>query len=338
MNLGENIVRLRKERGLTQEQLAKLLNVTVGAVSKWENDNNRPDIELLPILADVFQVSIDTLLCYEKAYKDLEVNLNKMKRLLLLEKYDEVIEIGLRCLRRYPNDFQLNKLIADSYYSLFFSMKMELGEDKKESAIYFYERCIELIDLKKEPEITEEFLYIQIATLCMWDEKGLERANKIIDKYNDAGKYDNLYASCLFRMGRQEEARKVVVHHSVANQIFCFNDFTTLADMYEQAQDYLTAILFLEAEVKAYEVFMKEEGSYADRAYAGQAYIIAGLYGKINDCEKQKEWLKKAKSHAIKYMENPSLEIASMKFCEGVEGRMIDNFGTALENLLEMDI
>ncbi len=337
MRLGENIVRLRKERGLTQEQLAKLLNVTVGAVSKWENGNNRPDIELLPILADVLQVSIDALLGYEKAYKNLEENITRMKELLLEEKYDAVTEIGMNCLRRYPNDFRLNKLIADACYSQYFSMGMEQAEEKKENALYFYERCIELYDAKKNTDITEETLNIQIATLCMWDKEGAERALRIIDTYNDAGKYDNLRASCLLQMGRNEEARKIVVHHAVANQIFCFNDFTTLAGMAEKEQDYESAVRFLEAEVRTFEVFMKEEASYADRAFAGQAYIIAGLYEKMNQKEKQNEWLKKAGQHAAKYNSSPSMEIASMRFCEGVEGRMIDNFSQTLKLLAEQE-
>lgn len=69
MKLNENIAKLRKERGLTQEQLANLLNVSVAAVSKWETGSNRPNLELLPDLAEVFQVSIDALIGYENPIK-----------------------------------------------------------------------------------------------------------------------------------------------------------------------------------------------------------------------------------------------------------------------------
>ena len=44
LKLCENIRKLRKEKGLTQEKLAEILAVSVGAVSKWENGNNTPDI------------------------------------------------------------------------------------------------------------------------------------------------------------------------------------------------------------------------------------------------------------------------------------------------------
>ncbi len=59
--LGSNIMRLRKENDLTQEQLANGLGITYQAVSKWETGVSSPDIDLLPLLADVFEVSIDEL-------------------------------------------------------------------------------------------------------------------------------------------------------------------------------------------------------------------------------------------------------------------------------------
>ena len=58
--LSERIVELRKERGLTQEQLGQLVGVSAQAVSKWEK-GGAPDVELLPALADRLEVSIDAL-------------------------------------------------------------------------------------------------------------------------------------------------------------------------------------------------------------------------------------------------------------------------------------
>ena len=59
--LGKNIMQLRKDSGLTQEQLATALGISYQAVSKWENGNSCPDISALPLLADLFSVSIDSL-------------------------------------------------------------------------------------------------------------------------------------------------------------------------------------------------------------------------------------------------------------------------------------
>lgn len=60
--LGRRIARLRLARTATQERLAKELNVSPQAVSKWENDVNYPDISLLPDLARFLGVSVDELL------------------------------------------------------------------------------------------------------------------------------------------------------------------------------------------------------------------------------------------------------------------------------------
>ena len=60
-NIGVHIKHFRKERGMTQEEVAKRLGVSGQAVSKWENHINAPDISLLPSIAALFGVSIDML-------------------------------------------------------------------------------------------------------------------------------------------------------------------------------------------------------------------------------------------------------------------------------------
>lgn len=65
--LGNTIMKYRKKLGLTQEQLAQRLEVTNQAVSKWETDQCCPDVQLLPKLADVLGISLDTLFGREAA-------------------------------------------------------------------------------------------------------------------------------------------------------------------------------------------------------------------------------------------------------------------------------
>ena len=62
----ENFSALRKEKGLTQADVAEALHVSPQAVSKWENGDSMPDISLLPDIAQLFGVSIDALLGVEK--------------------------------------------------------------------------------------------------------------------------------------------------------------------------------------------------------------------------------------------------------------------------------
>ncbi len=65
-SLGTFIAFLRKEKHLTQKQLAELLNVSDKTVSHWECDETSPDISLLPELAELLGVTVDELLKGEK--------------------------------------------------------------------------------------------------------------------------------------------------------------------------------------------------------------------------------------------------------------------------------
>ena len=62
MTIGKRIALLRKEKGLTQEELANHMGVSPQAGSKWENDQTCPDISALPRLARLLGVSVDELL------------------------------------------------------------------------------------------------------------------------------------------------------------------------------------------------------------------------------------------------------------------------------------
>lgn len=59
MEFNEQIKRLRKENNLTQEEMAKKLNVTRQAISNWENNRNLPDFEMIILIAETFGVSLD---------------------------------------------------------------------------------------------------------------------------------------------------------------------------------------------------------------------------------------------------------------------------------------
>ena len=60
--LGMMISSLRKEKGMTQLQLAEKMGVTDKAVSKWERDLSMPDLNSIPKLAEIFEISVDDLM------------------------------------------------------------------------------------------------------------------------------------------------------------------------------------------------------------------------------------------------------------------------------------
>ena len=66
IKIGKFIAALRKERGLTQEQLGEKLGVTNKTISRWENGNYMPDVEMLSMLSKEFGVSINELISGER--------------------------------------------------------------------------------------------------------------------------------------------------------------------------------------------------------------------------------------------------------------------------------
>ena len=84
--IGTQIAKLRKERNITQEELAKNLDISAQAVSKWENGGS-PDLELLPKIADYFETTIDYLFGRGKARMESGFTQNDfLERLDALQK------------------------------------------------------------------------------------------------------------------------------------------------------------------------------------------------------------------------------------------------------------
>ena len=84
--LGMMISSLRKEKGMTQLELAEKMGVTDKAVSKWERDLSFPDINSIPKLAEIFEVSVDELMQVKSETKE---NIGK-------NKIEEIIDTALK--------------------------------------------------------------------------------------------------------------------------------------------------------------------------------------------------------------------------------------------------
>ncbi len=82
--IGNRIHTLRKEQGLTQDQLADKLAITYQAVSKWENGVACPDIMMIPQIADIFHVSIDSL------FREVSLEQPSLKREIDEEGFKDV--------------------------------------------------------------------------------------------------------------------------------------------------------------------------------------------------------------------------------------------------------
>ena len=83
MNLGENLFNLRKEKGLSQEEVAEKLNVTRQTVSKWETNQSTPDFDKIIPICELYGITTEELLQgkrFEKSFNEMSTNDIKRKR------------------------------------------------------------------------------------------------------------------------------------------------------------------------------------------------------------------------------------------------------------------
>jgi len=121
LNLGNHIRTNRRRMNLTQEQLAEKFGTSAQAVSRWENGTTYPDLEMLPMIASFFGVSIDTLLgCTEEEKKARCDELtNELKNAIHKKDTEKLIET-LREIRRNLREYNYYwfwGLFNDLFYS-----------------------------------------------------------------------------------------------------------------------------------------------------------------------------------------------------------------------------
>ena len=94
MQLGQVIRKYRKQKKLTQEEMAFRLGVTAPAVNKWERGVSLPDITLLAPIARLLGITTDELLSFREELTDEEINdiINQADRLIEEKSYEEVFD------------------------------------------------------------------------------------------------------------------------------------------------------------------------------------------------------------------------------------------------------
>lgn len=109
IHFGENIHKLRTERGMTQERLADFLGVSFQAVSKWERGETVPDLFMLPVIASFFGVTTDYLLGLDKSEQEKEIQdyIDLYSKLWQQAKYENVLKTMKQAIKEYPAEYSL---------------------------------------------------------------------------------------------------------------------------------------------------------------------------------------------------------------------------------------
>ena len=142
MSIGTTIKKLRRDRNITQEQLAEMLGVSTNAVSQWECEKTAPDISHLPILSNIFEVSADVLLEIDisKSKKQNEINefMAKYSEFFCQGKTEERLKLCREIQKKYPNDetvrYNLMRALQNCHIDESFDEIVMLGEQLLQSA------------------------------------------------------------------------------------------------------------------------------------------------------------------------------------------------------------
>lgn len=104
MKINEVIREKRKELFLTQEQIAERLGVSTPAVNKWEKGITYPDITLLPALARLLKIDLNTLMCFHENLTDMEIEnfVNEVDIVVQEQGYKKGFQMAMDKIQEYP--------------------------------------------------------------------------------------------------------------------------------------------------------------------------------------------------------------------------------------------
>nr|MBO2494492.1 transcriptional regulator [Clostridia bacterium]PZN11135.1 MAG: transcriptional regulator [Caldicoprobacter oshimai] len=230
INIARMIAKKRREKGLTQEELANYLGVSKAAVSKWETGQSYPDITFLPQLATFFNISIDELMGYEPqmSKEDIRKLYVKLSADFASKPFDGVLNSCRDIVKKYFSCFSLLFHIG----LLLVNNCMEAGD--KEKALSVLSEAKELfIRVKTESEdaeLVQLALYMEAycALLMGNPTEVIEllegRNHKIIST-------ETLLASAYQMVGKSKEAKlisQVAIYQHMVNLFGALTDYLML--------------------------------------------------------------------------------------------------------------
>lgn len=203
MKIGEVIRKYRKEKKLTQEEVAGYLGVTAPAVNKWENGNSFPDISLLAPIARLLGISTDTLLSYREELTDKEIqqSVETVGSMIKAGEYHRAFQWAEKRIQEYPNCARLaleTAQVLDSYRTIIGLSEPEQYDDK---IIALYLRALDSTEYEVSQAAAAALFYVSI------EKKEYVKARKYLDRIPKQGcNKKRLEAMLHQREGDKEEA------------------------------------------------------------------------------------------------------------------------------------
>lgn len=176
LNLSQNLTRLRKEKKITQEELAEFVGVTKASVSKWETGETTPDIQILPVLAAFFDVSVDELLGYEAQLtkKQIQYLYHDLAKKFAEREFAEAWKESQELVKKYYGCYPFLLQMAVLYLNHSSLAKSE--EQKAEVLMQAEKLCVRILEGSRESGLIEKAAAFRA---IIWLQQG--RADRVIE-------------------------------------------------------------------------------------------------------------------------------------------------------------
>ena len=307
----------RRQEGLTQEQLAEAMGVSVAAVSKWEQGQSLPEIPMLMELADFFDLSVDALLGYRLRSNDRKSISERLKVLRREDRYDEGLAEAEKALQKFPNTFTVVYECAK-----LFEMAGGTRKDKalQRRALDLLTHAIRLLPQNSDPQVSEMSLRLDMANVLL-DMEDWERALALFKENNACGLLDD-QIGCLLALVKERREEGVpylsmALLRAVTSLVRVCDGF---ANVFEARKDMKSAIDILQWKHSVLSGLRKKGTvSELDKISAASHAALARLLYDCRDLGGANDELKTAKALGAAYDAAPSHSARNIRFYEGVE-------------------
>lgn len=331
MKIAENIRTLRKQHSFTQEQLSEALGVTVSAVYKWESGQSVPEVKMLMELADLFEISVDTLLGYDRQNENVENRIKRIEQCMVERDFDEAVLEAEKALKKYPNKFDIVYVAAGVYMIMYSERK---SEKLMARAIELFYNAIPLLYQNKEISINEATILNSIGNMYIsagQEEKGLE----ILKQNNVCGINNDAIGLTYATMKKTEEAKNYLYQSYVDSMNRTIRTVSGMVLMYgeEKNELFLDAgkwlLNFLDSLVSD-----MNKVTFIDKLKAilfAQLAVISADFGREKEAE---GYINDAFKYALRFDESPNYSPQEIKFLDmgDMSGLLMDGLGeTAVE-------
>ncbi|MBR1860608.1 MAG: helix-turn-helix transcriptional regulator [Lachnospiraceae bacterium] len=331
ISLSENIHANRKRLGLTQERLAEVLGVTVGAVHKWETGMSVPELGLIIEMADYFDSSVDALLGYKIKDGRQEVFKERLRNYLSQKDFSGIDDVRM-AVKKYPHSFEIIYKCA-KFYMLFGLERSD--KELLRTALELFEKSLSLLSQNSDPDITEMSITENISR-CYLGLNETRKAVELLKKNNSLGYFDpEIGYQLSSSLNEYDEGEKYLIKALNRMLISFINVYFGLMNVYEARHDIHKARELSDMFIDFLAGFKKEGWtSFVDKMIVA-AYITKAFTYLDENMEKARKCLRYAVKTAKHFDASPDYSMDSLKFFKDSESVVYDTIGEEAMSAIE---